>query len=69
VVVFHAGTKPAPGGSVLTDGGRVLCVTAMGETVDEARERAYRSFDALKWDGKFCRRDIGFRHGRAAEVQ
>lgn len=68
VVVFHAGTKPAPGGSVLTDGGRVLCVTALGESVDEARERAYRAFDALKWDGKLCRRDIGFRHGRAAEI-
>lgn len=65
VVVFHAGTKLSPSRSVLTDGGRVLCVTALGDTVDEARSRAYTGFDKVRWDGKFGRRDIGVRHATA----
>jgi phosphoribosylamine--glycine ligase len=58
VAVFHAGTKDARGG-VVTDGGRVLCVTALGEDVARARENAYGAYDLIRWDGKFCRRDIG----------
>ena len=57
-VVFHAGTRQ-DGRSVLTDGGRVLCVTALGDGMAAARERAYRAFDELSWSGKSCRRDIG----------
>jgi phosphoribosylamine--glycine ligase len=68
VVVFHAGTKTGPGNSVLSDGGRVLCVTALGDNVESARKSAYAAFDAIRWDGKFCRRDIGVRRQRAAEV-
>jgi phosphoribosylamine---glycine ligase len=57
-VVFHGGTR-GDRGQVLTNGGRVLCVTALGQDVTEARERAYRAFDAVRWSGKSGRRDIG----------
>jgi phosphoribosylamine--glycine ligase len=60
VTVYHAGTK-LEGGQVLTNGGRVLNVTALGETFAAARERAYEACDLINWDGKFCRRDIGWR--------
>ncbi len=59
-VVFHAGTRQE-GGEVLTAGGRVLCVTSLGENLEEARERAYQAYDRIEWAGKFCRRDIGCR--------
>jgi len=57
-VVFQAGTR-GDHGQVLTNGGRVLCVTALGEGADEARERAYRAADLVRWSGKSLRRDIG----------
>jgi phosphoribosylamine---glycine ligase len=57
-VVFHAGTK-LDGGQVLTSGGRVLCVTSLAPSLEDARERAYDAYDAIHWTGKFCRRDIG----------
>ncbi len=60
VVVFHAGTSES-GGKVLTSGGRVLCVTGMGDTIETARESTYSAYDAIDWAGKFCRRDIGAR--------
>ena len=64
VVVFHGGTRFAPTlkKEVVTDGGRVVCVTALGKDVEEARRSAYAGFDKLTWDGRFCRRDIGHRH-------
>ena len=58
--VFHAGTRLA-NGQVLTDGGRVLCVTALGTDVRAARERAYAAVDRIRWPGAFCRRDIAYR--------
>jgi len=58
VVVFHAGTRQGEAG-VATDGGRVLCVTALGDDLEAARARAYAAYDGIRWDGKFCRRDIG----------
>lgn len=58
LVVFHAGTKSA-GGGVVTNGGRVLGVTALGDTVQEAIERAYRGVSLISWPGMHCRRDIG----------
>lgn len=61
VVVFHAGTRRAEDGSVLTAGGRVLGVTARGGTVAEARTRAYSVADKIHWKGVDCRRDIAFR--------
>lgn len=55
--VFHAGTAAADGGIVAT-GGRVLGVTALGPTLGEARDAAYRAVDAIDWPEGFCRRDI-----------
>jgi len=61
VKVFHAGTTEGQGGKVLTSGGRVLCVTALGETVAEARERALQAASSIHFDEVFLRRDIGHR--------
>jgi len=60
VVVFHAGTKLA-GGEFVTNGGRVLGVTARGASFPEARERAYAAVDRIAFDGLHFRRDIGAR--------
>lgn len=57
--VFHAGTR-TQGSDVVTAGGRVLAVTATGDTVTQAQAAAYRGVDALDFPG-FCRRDIGWR--------
>jgi phosphoribosylamine---glycine ligase len=59
-LVFHAGTTLRDG-QVLTDGGRVLCVTGLGDTVKAARSRAYEVVDTLCFDGMQYRRDIGHR--------
>lgn len=59
--VFHAGTAEDTRGQVITAGGRVLCVCALGETVTAARDGAYVVVDNIGWDGAFCRRDIGHR--------
>jgi phosphoribosylamine--glycine ligase len=61
LVVFHAGTKADADGTVRANGGRVLTVTALGGTLEEARERAYTAIDRLDWPGGFYRRDIGWR--------
>ncbi|MBT8087454.1 MAG: phosphoribosylamine--glycine ligase [Gammaproteobacteria bacterium] len=58
--VFHAGTTES-GGSVVTSGGRVLCVVGLGETVAAAAANAYRSVDKIEWQDAYCRRDIGHR--------
>jgi phosphoribosylamine--glycine ligase len=58
VQVFHAGTK-ADNGRVLTDGGRVLGVTARGNTLAEARRRAYQAVELIQFPGMVYRRDIG----------
>lgn len=57
VKVFHAGTTDKQG-MVVNAGGRVLGVTALGETVSKARESAYTAVDLIKWEGGWCRRDI-----------
>jgi phosphoribosylamine--glycine ligase len=59
-MVFHAGTK-AEDGKVLAVGGRVLNVTARGDTLQEARDRAYAMVDGVDWPQGFFRRDIGWR--------
>jgi phosphoribosylamine--glycine ligase len=62
VQIFHAGTAVAPDRKrVLANGGRVLNVTAMAATVEEARNRAYRAVDLIDWPDGFCRRDIAWR--------
>ncbi|NVZ07932.1 phosphoribosylamine--glycine ligase [Allochromatium humboldtianum] len=58
--VFQAGTR-CEGGAILTNGGRVLCVTALGANVAEAQRLAYQAVDRIQWTGSFCRRDIGHR--------
>ena len=60
VKVFHAGTR-LDGEQVLTNGGRVLCVTALGTTVAQAQQAAYRQAATIDWQGAFYRRDIGYR--------
>ncbi|MBS0383331.1 MAG: phosphoribosylamine--glycine ligase [Proteobacteria bacterium] len=61
VKVFHAGTKLDGDGSVVTAGGRVLCVSALGDDLAQARERAYAAVEHIHFDGAFCRHDIGHR--------
>src|SRR5205085_5633305 len=58
--VFHAGTKLA-GDALVTNGGRVLCVTALGDALRIARTRAYETVDRIRFDGMQFRRDIGHR--------
>ena len=58
VVVFHAGTKQE-GGHVVTNGGRVFGVSAVGADLREALARAYEAADKIQFEGKYCRRDIG----------
>jgi phosphoribosylamine--glycine ligase len=58
--VFHAGTK-LDGDNVVTSGGRVLCVTAMGRSVKEAQDRAYRVARQIRWKDAYYRTDIGHR--------
>jgi phosphoribosylamine--glycine ligase len=59
-VVFHAGTL-LQGGALLTAGGRVLCVTALGDSVRAAQQRAYEMLEPIEFDGAQWRRDIGHR--------
>lgn len=59
-MVFHAGTSGAQD-AVQVSGGRVLCVTALADSVADARQRAYEVVDAIHFDGMQCRRDIGYR--------
>lgn len=58
--VFHAGTSVNEG-EVVTNGGRVLCATALGNSVSEAQQSAYRLASSIEWNGMFHRNDIGYR--------
>ncbi|MDM7857878.1 phosphoribosylamine--glycine ligase [Thiopseudomonas acetoxidans] len=58
--VFHAGTR-LEDGKVINSGGRVLCATALGETVAEAQANAYKLAEKISWEGSFYRKDIGYR--------
>lgn len=57
VIVFHAGTK-SEDGDIVTNGGRVLGVTALGADVAEAKARAYEAVEKIKFEGAYCRSDI-----------
>jgi phosphoribosylamine--glycine ligase len=57
-IVFHAGTRES-GDRILTDGGRVISVTGMGRTIDDARREAYRALGSISYEGAYYRRDIG----------
>ncbi len=58
--VFHAGTK-LKDGNILSNGGRVLCATSLGENLEEAQEKAYKLVNKVNWDGSYYRTDIGFK--------
>ena len=60
IKVFHSGTI-LESNNILTDGGRVLCVTALGEDLSESHKNAYSAVKQINWDGKYYRKDIGFR--------
>jgi phosphoribosylamine--glycine ligase len=60
ISVLHAGTR-RDGDRVVTSGGRVLVVSAAGDTLQAARDLAYRGAAAIRWDGMQMRRDIGAR--------
>jgi phosphoribosylamine--glycine ligase len=57
VKVFHAGTATM-GGQVVTNGGRILGVTALGDTIAAAKRQAYSAVKCIRWDGAWCRKDI-----------
>ena len=57
VMVFHAGTA-SENGSIITAGGRVLGVTALGQSIAQAKQKAYEAVDKIRFDGAYCRRDI-----------
>lgn len=59
--VFHAGTAKDADGNIVSVGGRVLGVTAIGATIAKAQANAYASVDCINWPQGFCRRDIGWR--------
>ncbi len=59
--VFHAGTQLDSDGNTVTAGGRVLCATALGNSVGEAQAQAYDLIKQISWKGMFCRSDIGYR--------
>jgi phosphoribosylamine--glycine ligase len=58
--VFHAGTT-LQGDTLLTSGGRVLCVTALADSVRQAQQKAYQVIQGIHFDGMQYRSDIGFR--------
>jgi phosphoribosylamine--glycine ligase len=60
IKIFHAGTS-LNGDQVVTSGGRVLCITALGDDIATARRDCYRAADKITWDGVTLRRDIGWR--------
>ena len=59
--VFHAGSALRDNGEVVTNGGRVICVTALGDTVTQAQKAAYAAVSKITWDGAFYRSDIAYR--------
>lgn len=61
VMIFHAGTKIDSDGRLLANGGRVLAVTGLGATLQDAKDRAYGAVHAIDWPGGFYRSDIGWR--------
>jgi phosphoribosylamine--glycine ligase len=58
VIVFHAGTKSV-NGNIVTNGGRVLNVCALGNSLDDVRNKVYEASKEIEFEGKYCRKDIG----------
>ena len=61
LMVFHAGTAAAADGGTVTSGGRVLCVTALADSVRVAQQRAHEALAGIRFDGAQYRHDIGYR--------
>jgi phosphoribosylamine--glycine ligase len=59
--VFHAGTRLGADGSILSDGGRVLCAVGLGNNIKDAQLRAYELIEKISWDSAYFRTDIGFK--------
>jgi phosphoribosylamine--glycine ligase len=59
--VFHAGTRLDADGSILSDGGRVLCAVGLGSDIKDAQSRAYELVEKISWDSAYFRTDIGFK--------
>nr|MCU0354814.1 phosphoribosylamine--glycine ligase [Cytophagales bacterium] len=59
VLVFHAGTKSEGNGKLLTDGGRVMALTAFGADIRQAVAKSNQAAERIQWDGKYYRKDIG----------
>jgi phosphoribosylamine--glycine ligase len=59
--IFHAGTANNADGDIVTAGGRVLCATALGNSVTEAQQQAYVLAKKVSWNGMFMRSDIAYR--------
>jgi phosphoribosylamine--glycine ligase len=57
-LVFHAGTAKDKEGQIIANGGRVLCVTALGTSIEQARAKAYQGVAEINWDAGFTRSDI-----------
>jgi phosphoribosylamine--glycine ligase len=64
-IIFHAGTKHDDNGDILSIGGRVLGITALGDSVEEAQSKAYAAINKITWPEGFCRSDIGWRAVKA----
>lgn len=58
-ILFHAGTKVTPDGGVVTNGGRVIAVSSLSDSIEGALEHSYRNAERIKFDGRFFRHDIG----------
>ena len=68
VTVYHAGTAMTDAGELVTSGGRVLDVTALGDTFEAARDLAYAACDKIDFEGKTLRHDIGLRALRGRDA-
>jgi len=60
VIPFHAGTKSGKSGEVLSNGGRVLALTALGATMEEALQKSKAAAEQVTWKDRYYRKDIGF---------
>jgi phosphoribosylamine--glycine ligase len=61
IIVYHAGTAEK-NGKIVTSGGRVLGVVAKGADVEEARKKVYANAEKIRFDGMYCRKDIGIKY-------
>ena len=58
-IVYHAGTRLDDQGRLLTNGGRVLCVTSLADSIPQALLKSYQELSKISWNGMYYRRDIG----------